>query len=77
MILSGEMKAYCIRLLVSDVEEMASESLSYCVLGLSNVLFSAGFAGYTVDEVGTFTTDVVFARVFFACGDALEFLLTP
>ena len=48
------MKAYGISMfVVSDVEKMAAKSLCYCVLGLSNVLFTAGFAGNTVNEGGT------------------------
>ena len=68
---------------VSDVEEMAlnlcatAESLCYCILGLSNVLFTAGFSGNAVNEVGTLATDVVFARVFSASGGANEFAFPP
>ena len=52
-----------------DVEKMAAESLCYDVFGLSTVV-TAGFAGNVVDDVRTFATDVVFARVFSAGGGA-------
>ena len=57
---------------VSDVEEMAAKSLCYRVRCLSNVLFTAGFAGNAVNEVGTFATD---AGVFPA--GANEFAFPP
>ena len=61
------MKTYCISLfVVSNVEEMHAESLSYCVHVLSNILFTAGFTSYAVREVGDFATYVVFARLLFA-----------
>ena len=65
------MNTYCISLLVVPVvEEMATETLCYCVLGLSYVLFTAGFAGNAVDEVGTVVTDVVFSSMLSAIGGA-------
>ena len=75
---SGEMKFYCIMLfVVSDVKEVAAKSvLCYCVLSLSNILFTTGFVSDAVNEVGTFAANVVFARVFFVGGCAFEFVLT-
>ena len=52
---------------MTDVEEMAAKSL--CLSWSWFVLFSAGFAGNAVDEVGTLATDVVFS----AGGGANEF----
>ena len=73
MIHSGKVESYCISLfIVSDVKEMAAELLSYHVLCLSNVLFAADFASNTVNKVGTFATDVVFAGVFLPCYCALN-----
>ena len=67
MIHSGKVASCCISMfVVSDVKEVAAKSVCYCVLGLSNVLFPAGFAGNAVNKVGTLATDVVFASgVFF------------
>ena len=67
------MKAYCIGIcVVSDVEEMAAKPLYYGVRGRSNILFTAGFAGNAVNEVGTIAIDVVCARVFSAGSGANE-----
>ena len=41
---------------------------------MSNILFTAGFASYAVNEVGTVSTDV-FARVYSSGGGALELVL--
>ena len=56
---------------------MLKKYLCYHVLGLSNVLFTVGFAGNAVNEVRTLATDVVLSRVFSAGGNANEFALTP
>ena len=60
-----KVKSYCISLFeMSRVEEAAIEFLCYHVLGLSNILFTAGFESDVVNEIGTFTTEFLFVGVF-------------
>ena len=73
------MKAYCISvcLLCLILKKWSLNLTRYHDLSLSNVLLTAGFTSYAVDEIGTFATNVVFARLFLAGGGALECALTP
>ena len=62
----GKVESYCINLfVVSNVKEMAAESLSYHLLCLSNIMFAAYFASNAVNKAGTFANYVVFAGVYF------------
>ena len=48
-----------------DIEKMATESLYYSALGLSNILFFASSISLGIDHVGAFAAYVVFAGYFF------------
>ena len=54
--------------LMSDVEKVTLESLYNCVFGLAYILFFAGFACDTVDQIGTLASNVIFAGENFTSG---------
>ena len=68
-----KMQPNCISLfLMSDIKKVALESLYYGVFGLAYILFFAGFASDTVDQVRALASNIVFARETFTSGCAGE-----